>query len=1066
MPSVYDQQTNLNARGKYAPSVNYYATVRQPNAVEPRLEKVKADPIKIDFTSLGNAVTNVANAKAKTDITIAELDYKERLKQQETADKQLKIGVENAYASEIQQIQAGQLQGVYDERTAGRMLREINDKYLSTGLIEAGKMGTLAGHYAPYTVKAEGDTAQKQKDFEWEQDNKTANSAVEALPYLANRPRSEQVAAGNFLANKSAEIAAAINFGNKFNTPTTQALAQNAVEDGAILNLDTQILNTFTSSDKPLTKSEFMSGSIENLKNYLNSQDTTPEMKNAVYNRLLPEIKKQAELVGNITESEAKYLKNKLSIGETQDKLLARMLENPVRRVASTSGVWINPTPTQIKEVERATGKPAAFIDISADPSAGEYKFERDLGNGDSTTITAPRALKAGTYQIPLTREQAQYYVENPNEYINQLFSDNLPVGNVIATNATTAVATIANSSSMRVPAGANVSQEDRAVISRNQIDFINAAESAQAQSNVAKASPASQEAFKDCLTCVKGNNYLIERATEDPSWDGKLASLQTPLLNHQDRLVRRPNGEISVIDRKGVLNNLVELFTNKKLKDDVNAFNSFLADVPEEQKYNLTKDLLRGVRDSANGDVYGTTPTVGEKAVSNVAQASKDLYKWGVNGVRPEWIKEGDVAYFGGLTGALKGSVKGGIPGAMVGAAKGFTKGLATEAVADQGVYNVVEKVEGMMELAGAKGIQKGEEFGNYIAQDYQNFLAANNLQDSEDSQAAYIKTAANNIIEAVADRADKVFNRGIELYDGYTRRRALANSTAPGLESALPTPQQTYTDYEMAEAMMETVGKTIPNLATPGEGPVISTDNGETVSTVLTATVGVDGDTYAVKTVDPKTGNVIDPVEATQRPDMVIAKVPGEGQSSVKEAEKKAAEFRNKDIAARGIEADLNQQALENITTAFTVVNDKVRAKIKDTVTPSKEAIDIVNEELNDLASKVKDEAKEDIELIKTLWKMSTGSYFDFAEGYNKIGREYGGIAQLSAALPAIAVQTGIEGIAKPIIAALEWLDSVKGELPTEKEFNKWKKDKGSKKIRIDYDPDIEVVSEGIFE
>ena len=75
MPSVYDQQTNLNARGKYAPSVNYYATVREPNAVEPRLEKVKVEPINIDFTSLANAITDVKGMEIKQEQAREEREY-------------------------------------------------------------------------------------------------------------------------------------------------------------------------------------------------------------------------------------------------------------------------------------------------------------------------------------------------------------------------------------------------------------------------------------------------------------------------------------------------------------------------------------------------------------------------------------------------------------------------------------------------------------------------------------------------------------------------------------------------------------------------------------------------------------------------------------------------------------------------------------------------------------------------------------------------------------------------------------------------------------------------------
>lgn len=85
MPSVYDQQTNLNARGKYAPSVNYYATVRQPNAVEPRLEKVKAEPIKIDFTTLANAMTDVKGMEIKQVMEEKELAARKELAELEDA---------------------------------------------------------------------------------------------------------------------------------------------------------------------------------------------------------------------------------------------------------------------------------------------------------------------------------------------------------------------------------------------------------------------------------------------------------------------------------------------------------------------------------------------------------------------------------------------------------------------------------------------------------------------------------------------------------------------------------------------------------------------------------------------------------------------------------------------------------------------------------------------------------------------------------------------------------------------------------------------------------------------
>lgn len=111
MPSVYDQQTNLNARGKYAPSVNYYATVREPNAVEPRLEKVKADPINIDFTSLANALTSVKEGEYKLQASALQMEQDMR---NAAADRQLKIDLANMEDARARELSDRELQNRWD----------------------------------------------------------------------------------------------------------------------------------------------------------------------------------------------------------------------------------------------------------------------------------------------------------------------------------------------------------------------------------------------------------------------------------------------------------------------------------------------------------------------------------------------------------------------------------------------------------------------------------------------------------------------------------------------------------------------------------------------------------------------------------------------------------------------------------------------------------------------------------------------------------------------------------------------------------------------------------------
>lgn len=111
MPSVYDTQTNLSARGKYAPSVNYYATVREPNAVEPRLEKVKADPINIDFTSLANALTSVKEGEYKLQASALQMEQDMR---NAAADRQLRIDLANMEDARARELSDRELQNRWD----------------------------------------------------------------------------------------------------------------------------------------------------------------------------------------------------------------------------------------------------------------------------------------------------------------------------------------------------------------------------------------------------------------------------------------------------------------------------------------------------------------------------------------------------------------------------------------------------------------------------------------------------------------------------------------------------------------------------------------------------------------------------------------------------------------------------------------------------------------------------------------------------------------------------------------------------------------------------------------
>ena len=393
---IFNQQTNLSGRGNFAPGVTYYAGIKAPRAPSVSLPKANAS-FNIDLSRIGDAMIQASRDKRETDIAIAKIDAAKKEQAAAAAEKQLKLDMSNAYAQEIADVTAQVDQGLTDPIAANRMIKTIDDKYRSYGILEASTMAAIRGHYDGGVSQYQEKTREQLRQSNVSREENTVTDLLKYVPAAANLPRSEQLMLAYNLQNTDLQLEDAISVATANPSDDNMTVLQNRVDSFADMQAGTFMSNYLYSNNTvstPNMKRNFIQALDEPLRNRgVNSQMRAYSLHKQMerYGPLMTEM-------GKWSEDTLKYYKSNREMDK--ELFLQSWRENdPV-------SYWeheINGTKARIAPADRITEDVTKF---SLTPiqrvEIGNYTLPktvaRSTGNGEITEGTEQAPVSAIEY--------------------------------------------------------------------------------------------------------------------------------------------------------------------------------------------------------------------------------------------------------------------------------------------------------------------------------------------------------------------------------------------------------------------------------------------------------------------------------------------------------------------------------------------------------------------------------------------------------------------------------------------------------------------------------------------
>lgn len=390
--SIFNQQTNLSERGNFAPGVTYYAGIKAPRAPNVSLPKANAS-FNIDLSRIGDAMIQASRDKRETDIAIAKIDAVNKEKAAAAAEKQLKLNMSNAYAQEIADVTAQVDQGLTDPIAANRMIKTIDDKYRSYGILEASTMATIRGHYDGGVSQYQEKTREQLRQSNINREENTVTDLLKYVPSAANLPRSEQLMLAYNLQNTDLQLDDAIGVATANPTEDNMTVLQNRVDSFADMQAGTFMSNYLYSNNSistPNIKRNFIQALDEPLRNRgVNSQMRAYSLHKQLerYGPLMTEM-------GKWSEDTLKYYKNTRQLGDEMFKLAVRAADPVAYYEHEENNVEYKLAPDErIKGFyDKETGITRQSIEI------GNYTLPKPVArsSGDGT-------ITEGTEQVPVS---------------------------------------------------------------------------------------------------------------------------------------------------------------------------------------------------------------------------------------------------------------------------------------------------------------------------------------------------------------------------------------------------------------------------------------------------------------------------------------------------------------------------------------------------------------------------------------------------------------------------------------------------------------------------------------
>lgn len=305
---IFNQQTNLSGRGNFAPGVTYYAGIKAPRAPNVTLPKANAS-FNIDLSRIGDAMIQASRDKRETDIAIAKIDAAKKEKAAAAAEKQLKLNMSNAYAQEIADVTAQVDQGLTDPIAANRMIKTIDDKYRSYGILEASTMASIRGHYDGGVSQYQEKTREQLRQSNINREENTVTDLLKYVPSAANLPRSEQLMLAYNLQNTDLQLDDAIGVATANPTEDNMTLLQNRVDSFADMQAGT-FMSNYLYSNNSISAPNMKRNFIQALDEPLRDRGVNSQMRAYSLHKQLERYGPLMTEMGKWSEDTLKYYKS------------------------------------------------------------------------------------------------------------------------------------------------------------------------------------------------------------------------------------------------------------------------------------------------------------------------------------------------------------------------------------------------------------------------------------------------------------------------------------------------------------------------------------------------------------------------------------------------------------------------------------------------------------------------------------------------------------------------------------------------------------------------------------
>lgn len=388
---IFNQQTNLSGRGN-APSVAYYAGIKAPKAPDITLPKATGG-FNIDLSRIGDAMIQASRDKRETDIAIAKIDAANKEKAAAAAEKQLKLDMSNAYAQEIADVTAQVDQGRTDPIAASRMIKTIDDKYRSYGILEASTMATIRGHYDGGVSQYQEKTREQLRQSNISREENTVTDLLKYVPSAANLPRSGQLMLAYNLQNTDLQLDDAIGIATANPTDDNMTVLQNRVDSFADMQAGT-FMSNYLYSNNSISTPNMKRNFIQALDEPLRNRGVNSQMRAYALHKQMEKYGPLMTEMGKWSEDTLKYYKNTRQLGDEMFKLSVRAAD-----------------PVAYYEHEENNVKyklaPDERISASIDPVTGFQRQSIEIGNYTLPKTVARSSgngeIVEGTEQVPVS---------------------------------------------------------------------------------------------------------------------------------------------------------------------------------------------------------------------------------------------------------------------------------------------------------------------------------------------------------------------------------------------------------------------------------------------------------------------------------------------------------------------------------------------------------------------------------------------------------------------------------------------------------------------------------------